>query len=215
MHFLYYNNQISEPLFTYILKNIITPSILNIGILLIAFFIKKRMAPYDLRQNYIPIFALLLVNIVISVTHYTFKATLTLFCVPIFMTIIFSAKKLRRLMTCVSIGGVLLATARHFLALSDPVERIKIIPETILIICILIIVDIVSHTLLGMTEGQKNKLINYAKMTGKAHQRAESANVAKSAFLANMSHEIRTPINAILGMNEMILRENERKQAIA
>ncbi|MDD6037505.1 MAG: response regulator [bacterium] len=30
---------------------------------------------------------------------------------------------------------------------------------------------------------------------------------AKSSFLANMSHEIRTPINAILGMNEMILRE--------
>ena len=30
---------------------------------------------------------------------------------------------------------------------------------------------------------------------------------AKSAFLANMSHEIRTPINAVLGMNEMILRE--------
>ena len=30
---------------------------------------------------------------------------------------------------------------------------------------------------------------------------------AKEHFLANMSHEIRTPINAILGMNEMILRE--------
>lgn len=30
----------------------------------------------------------------------------------------------------------------------------------------------------------------------------------KSSFLANMSHEIRTPINAILGMNEMILRES-------
>jgi len=29
----------------------------------------------------------------------------------------------------------------------------------------------------------------------------------KSDFLSNMSHEIRTPINAILGMNEMILRE--------
>ncbi len=37
--------------------------------------------------------------------------------------------------------------------------------------------------------------------------RAESANDAKSDFLANMSHEIRTPINAVLGMNEMILRE--------
>ncbi len=37
--------------------------------------------------------------------------------------------------------------------------------------------------------------------------KAEEANKAKSNFLANMSHEIRTPINAVLGMNEMILRE--------
>lgn len=38
-------------------------------------------------------------------------------------------------------------------------------------------------------------------------ERALAANEAKSSFLSNMSHEIRTPINAILGMNEMILRE--------
>ncbi len=38
---------------------------------------------------------------------------------------------------------------------------------------------------------------------------AEEADRAKSAFLANMSHEIRTPINAVLGLNEMILREND------
>ena len=42
--------------------------------------------------------------------------------------------------------------------------------------------------------------------------RAESANRAKSDFLANMSHEIRTPINAVLGMNEMILREERKAQ---
>ncbi|MBO5373324.1 MAG: response regulator [Lachnospiraceae bacterium] len=36
---------------------------------------------------------------------------------------------------------------------------------------------------------------------------ADAANQAKSDFLANMSHEIRTPINAVMGMNEMILRE--------
>ena len=39
-------------------------------------------------------------------------------------------------------------------------------------------------------------------------ERAVAANEAKSSFLSNMSHEIRTPINAILGMNEMILRES-------
>lgn len=35
------------------------------------------------------------------------------------------------------------------------------------------------------------------------------ANEAKGKFLAKMSHEIRTPINAVLGMNEMILRETK------
>ncbi|MCR4763219.1 MAG: response regulator [Lachnospiraceae bacterium] len=40
---------------------------------------------------------------------------------------------------------------------------------------------------------------------------SENANKAKSVFLANMSHEIRTPINAVLGMNEMILRETREK----
>lgn len=37
---------------------------------------------------------------------------------------------------------------------------------------------------------------------------AIAADNAKSVFLAQMSHEIRTPINAVLGMNEMILRES-------
>ncbi len=42
-------------------------------------------------------------------------------------------------------------------------------------------------------------------------QAADDANEAKSRFLADMSHEIRTPINAIIGMNEMILRETDSK----
>ena len=43
---------------------------------------------------------------------------------------------------------------------------------------------------------------------------ADQANAAKSAFLANMSHEIRTPINAVIGMNEMILRESKEVDTI-
>lgn len=45
-----------------------------------------------------------------------------------------------------------------------------------------------------------------------ARQEALAANEAKGKFLAHMSHEIRTPINAVLGMDEMILRETSEPQ---
>ncbi len=46
-------------------------------------------------------------------------------------------------------------------------------------------------------------------------EKARMQNEAKSSFLANMSHEIRTPINAILGMNEMILRKSTNPQILS
>ncbi len=43
---------------------------------------------------------------------------------------------------------------------------------------------------------------------------ANHANKAKSNFLANMSHEIRTPMKAIIGMDEMILRESKEQRVL-
>ena len=58
-----------------------------------------------------------------------------------------------------------------------------------------------------------NRFINWQEEANKrlveAADEAVSAGKAKSRFLAQMSHEIRTPINAVLGMNEMILRESD------
>ena len=54
-------------------------------------------------------------------------------------------------------------------------------------------------------EQQKNYEAEILRLEKSA---ADNANKAKGDFLAQMSHEIRTPINAVLGMNEMILRES-------
>ncbi|MCR5223416.1 MAG: response regulator [Lachnospiraceae bacterium] len=54
----------------------------------------------------------------------------------------------------------------------------------------------------------------------KTHDKIQQANLAlssagmgKSRFLANMTHEIRTPMNAIMGMIEMILKEDLTDEA--
>ncbi len=47
-----------------------------------------------------------------------------------------------------------------------------------------------------------------------AIQRFQIASEAKSRFLAQMSHEIRTPINAVLGMNEMILHKEKNEDIL-
>lgn len=41
---------------------------------------------------------------------------------------------------------------------------------------------------------------------------ANAASEAKSSFLSSMSHEIRSPINAVLGLDEMIIRESGEPQ---
>ncbi len=53
-------------------------------------------------------------------------------------------------------------------------------------------------------------ILNQYKQLQNAKEEAERANRTKSRFLSNMSKEIITPINTIMGMNEMILREDAR-----
>ncbi len=57
-------------------------------------------------------------------------------------------------------------------------------------------------------EQQQKKNEEQEKQLVKAMKIAEQSNEAKTSFLLSMSHEIRTPINAVLGMDEIILRES-------
>ena len=68
---------------------------------------------------------------------------------------------------------------------------------------ILIAVGLLSFLILAITY----EILRISELRAETLE-AQKANQAKTTFLANMSHEIRTPINAILGMDELILRED-------
>ena len=76
----------------------------------------------------------------------------------------------------------------------------------LLVICILIVNTLISY-LLRWQDSVNSKL-------KEASDAAVAASQSKSQFLAQMSHEIRTPINAVLGMNEMILRESHDEEIL-
>ncbi len=75
----------------------------------------------------------------------------------------------------------------------------------IVISLIVLVIIMVGRTLYKSSENKFLKQENYLAL-----QAAKN----KSDFLSNMSHEIRTPINAILGMDEMILRESKDKNIL-
>ena len=54
----------------------------------------------------------------------------------------------------------------------------------------------------GYVYRKENEITNAQK------DEIEKLNKAQNSFFSSMSHEIRTPINTIIGLNEMILREN-------
>ena len=72
------------------------------------------------------------------------------------------------------------------------------------------------ETILSLNEKMKT-LEEESREAKVEREKAQKADYEKSMFLANMSHEIRTPMNAIIGMTDLILRDdiNERVRANA
>ena len=55
---------------------------------------------------------------------------------------------------------------------------------------------------------------NEAKYSKKQREEIEELRKSQSRFFSNMSHEIRTPINTIIGLNEIILREENLPEEV-
>lgn len=200
------------PINAYTLFYLFRPSILNVVILLAAMALRKHLPETDMRQNAIPVFTMLLLNIVVGMIPGIFFITLGIFCIPICMTTVYNSPKMCNVVTFTSVACAVITMIGQFVSTVGTEEHLLIVPQGLIAVCILLTLGMVAQTAIRMTEGQKQKLMQYATDIKEEQRRAEAANEAKSIFLANMSHEIRTPINAILGMNEMILRENRNEQ---
>ena len=84
-----------------------------------------------------------------------------------------------------------------------PIYGSMIVYDLICIAAFIVCIVLIYRTLGNMIRWQDR---TNAQMKD-AVDAAVAAGKAKNQFLAQMSHEIRTPINAVLGMNEMIIRE--------
>ncbi len=75
-------------------------------------------------------------------------------------------------------------------------------------------VMVVGISLGVLSKFQQNVYDKERKINEQQKAELEEINVSKDTFFASMSHELRTPINTIIGLNEIILRE-ETSQEVA
>ena len=112
-----------------------------------------------------------------------------------------------------SVGGVCLGSwirdmiMQHIDLASESsiYDIIQIVLFVISLVVIIFVVTVIFVVYSGQRAAENSKL-------REARQIAERSNAAKSEFLAAMSHEIRTPINAVLGMNEIVMRGHQLRR---
>ena len=126
---------------------------------------------------------------------------------------------------CVAVGAAIVAMVITLIRdiCVGKIKEYKLVAFGILTICITAVIEIMIYFvwtnqfsgsvmalgLMFMLIVSFVNTINNILTMEKEKQEALMSNETKGRFLANMSHEIRTPINAVLGMDAMILRESK------